>query len=60
MIYIIIYFKIYTMVYSLIYMKVYSMVYSMVYTIVQYLFIPGILTHLWLNEIRQNEREGEQ
>jgi hypothetical protein len=54
---------IYTMIYSLIYMKVYSMVYSMVYTVltvVHYLYIPGIHTHLWLNEIPQNERKGEQ
>ena len=28
--------------------------------ILNYLYIPDIQTHLWLNEIPQNEREGEQ
>ena len=32
--------------------------YSMVSS--TFLDIPDILTHLWLNEILQNEREGEQ
>jgi hypothetical protein len=57
-----IYTMIYTMVYSLTYMKVYCMVYSMpvVYTVVHYLYIPSIQTHLWHNEIPQNQRKGEQ
>jgi hypothetical protein len=38
----------------------YSIVYSMVYSVVHYLYIPGIQTHLWRNEIPQNERKGEQ
>jgi len=44
-------------------MHIYHGIYHNTYQawyLVHFLYIPDILTHLWLNEILQNEGEGEQ